>query len=113
MRARGLGVLLAALGAFGTGCRSAGEADLAVLASNSDQVIWEAGQKAFGKKQWETARQHFRRIVDGFPQSEFGAAARLGLADAYFNEGGTANYILAIPAYRDFLTLFPSHARSD
>lgn len=87
--------------------------DIATLASNSDQVIWEAGQKAAEKKQWETARQHFKRIIEGFPQSQVGPQARLALADSYFQEGGTGNYILAVSAYREFLTFFPTHPRSD
>jgi outer membrane protein assembly factor BamD len=94
-------------------CASGGEPDIATLASNSDQVIWEAGQKAFQKKQWDNARQHFRRIIDGFPSSEFGPPARLALGDTYYQEGGTGNYILAVGAYREFLTLYPSHPRSD
>jgi outer membrane protein assembly factor BamD len=98
---------------FTVACASGGEPDIATLASNSDQVIWEAGQKAFQKKQWDNARQHFRRIVDGFPSSEYGPTARLALADTYFQEGGTGNYILAVGAYREFLTLYPSHPRSD
>lgn len=103
---------LAALGLFLTGCASS-EADLAVLASNSDQVIWEAGHKALEKKQWENARQHFRRIIDAFPQSQYAPDARIALGDAYFNEGGDANYILAVSAYRDFVTLYPSHPKAD
>jgi outer membrane protein assembly factor BamD len=87
--------------------------DIATLASNSDQVIWEAGQKAAEKKQWESARQHFKRIIEGFPQSQVGPQARLALADSYFQEGGTGNYILAVSAYREFLTFYPTHARSD
>jgi outer membrane protein assembly factor BamD len=87
--------------------------DIATLASNSDQVIWEAGQKAAEKKQWESARQHFKRIIEGFPQSQVGPQARLALADSYFQEGGTGNYILAVSAYREFLTFFPTHPRSD
>ena len=90
-----------------------GEPDIAVLSSNSDQLIWESGQKAFQKKQWENARKHFKRIIDGFPQSEYGPAARLNLADAYFQEGGSGSYILAIASFREFLTLYPSHPRSD
>jgi outer membrane protein assembly factor BamD len=104
-----LGVLVALLVA----CSGNREPDIATLASNSDQIIWEAGQKAFEKKLWDNARQHFRRIIDAFPQSEFGPAARLALGDTYFREGGGANYILAVSAYQDFLTLFPSHARAD
>jgi outer membrane protein assembly factor BamD (BamD/ComL family) len=101
--------LLAALG----GCASSGQGDLSSLASNSDEIVWQAAEKAFQKKQWEGARKLYRRIIDGFPQSEHIPAARLGTAESYFNEGGTANYILAISEYREFLTLYPSHPRSD
>jgi outer membrane protein assembly factor BamD len=100
-------------GLLAVGCAHGGPADLATLTSNSDQVIWEAGQKALKKHDFEAARQHFKRIIEAFPQSEFGPAARLAVGDAYFQEGGTANYILAIGAYREFLTLFPSHPKSD
>lgn len=97
-----------------SGCASSGgRADIATLTSNSDRVIWEAGQKAAKKKDWEVARQHFRRLVDGFPNSELGPEVRLALADTYFQEGGTANYILAASSYREFLTFYPSHPRSD
>src|SRR5262245_12687337 len=105
----GLAGLLAAVL---TGCAH-GQPDLATLASNSDQVIWEAGQKALQKHQWDSARQHFRRIIEGFPQSEYGPAARLAMGDTYFQEGGDANYILAVNAYREFLTVYPSHPKSD
>jgi outer membrane protein assembly factor BamD len=103
---------LLVLGLLGPACASK-QADIATLSSNSDQVIWDAAQKAAGKRQWENARQHYKRIIEGFPQSQFGPAARLGLGDSYFEEGGTGNYILAVSAYREFLTFFPSHPRSD
>jgi len=90
-----------------------GAPDIATLTSNSDQVIWEAGQKALSKKDWESARQHFKRIIDAFPQSQYAPSARLALGDTYIEEGGTSNDILAIGAYREFLTLYPSHPKSD
>jgi outer membrane protein assembly factor BamD len=92
---------------------SHGQPDIATLTSNSDQVIWEAGQKALEKHDWESARQHFKRIIDAFPQSQYAPPARIALGDAYVREGGTAGDILAIGAYREFLTLYPSHPRSD
>jgi outer membrane protein assembly factor BamD len=105
---------LVALLVGGAACSgNRGPADVATLASNSDQEIWEAGQKAAAKNNFESARQHYKRIVDGFPQSQHGPEARLALADTYFREGGIGNYILAISAYRDFLTLYPSHPKSD
>lgn len=104
---------LIGLAVVAAGCAHGGDPDIATLASNSDQVIWEAGHKAFERKQWENARQHFRRIIDGFPNSEYGPVARLALADSYFKEGGTGNLVLAAGSYREFLTFYPSHARSD
>ncbi len=87
--------------------------DMAALSSPSDQVVWEAGTKAVGKKEWSSARQYFKRIVDAFPQSPHQADARLATADSYFEEGGTANYVLAASSYHEFLTLYPQHPRSD
>lgn len=106
-------LLVAALAAAGSACGHGGPVDIATLASNSAQVVWEAGQKAAEKKQWEAARQHFRRIVDGFPQSELVPQARLALGDSLYKEGGTANWILAVGAYREFLTFYPSHPRAE
>jgi outer membrane protein assembly factor BamD len=115
MRARHavLGILLAAAAQALSCAHSGGPADLATLTSNSDQVIWEAGQKDLKRKNYEAARQHFKRIVEAFPQSEYAPLARLAVGDAHFQEGGTAAWIMSIGAYREFLTLFPSHPRSD
>lgn len=95
------------------GCAREKEVDLAAFSGRSDRLVWDAGQQALKKKDWLTAREHFRRIVDGFPNSEYAAQARIALGDTYFREGGTANLILAISEYRQFLTLFPSHPQSD
>jgi outer membrane protein assembly factor BamD len=65
------------------------------------------------KHNYEAARQHFKRIIDAFPQSHYAPGARLALGDSYVQEGGTANDILAVGAYREFLTLYPSHPQSD
>jgi outer membrane protein assembly factor BamD len=101
-------------GLLSVGCaHGGGKTDLATLASNSDQVIFEAGEKALKKRNYAAARDHFKRIIEAFAQSQYGPAARLAVGDAYFFEGGNANYILAIGAYREFLTLYPSHSKSD
>jgi outer membrane protein assembly factor BamD len=89
------------------------QVDLQALSSASDQVVWEAGEKAVAKKDWESARQYFRRLIDAFPQSEHQPDARIALADSYFEEGGVGNYVLAVSSYREFLTLYPQHPKSD
>ena len=106
---RGLAVLVLA---FLPGCGHK-SLDLGALSSASDQVVWDAAQKAFERREWENARQYMKRIVDAFPQSEHQPDARIGVADSYFEEGGTASYVLAVSSYREFLTLYPQHPRSD
>lgn len=106
-------LLAAALVLALPGCASSRDPDIALLASSSDQIIWEAAQEAAQNRNWIAARQYFRRIIDGFPQSQYGPGARLALADSYFNEGGVANEILAVATYREFLTLYPSHPQAD
>ena len=92
---------------------SSHQLDLEALSSASDEIVWEAGRKAVEKKDWESARQYFRRLIDAFPQSEHQPDARIALADSYFEEGGTGNYVLAVSSYREFLTLYPQHPKSD
>jgi outer membrane assembly lipoprotein YfiO len=89
------------------------EIDLEALSSASDQIVWEAGQKALKKKDWDSARKYFRRLIDAFPQSEHQPDARIAVADSYYEQGGTANYVLAVSSYREFLTLYPQHPKSD
>ncbi len=101
-----------ALCSLTAGCAT-GLADVQLLSSPSDQVVWEAAQKALKKKDWVAARQYLRRIVDAFPQSQHHPDARIALADAYFDQGGLANYVLAAADYREFLALYPQHAKSD
>jgi outer membrane protein assembly factor BamD len=87
--------------------------DLEKLSSPSDRVVWEAGQQAVADKDWESARQYFRRIIDAFPQSQYQPEARIALADSYLSQGGPGNAILAVAAYREFLTLYPSAPQAD
>jgi outer membrane protein assembly factor BamD len=78
-----------------------------------DQVLFERGNAALNAKKWLTAREYFRQIVDGYPQSAVRADAKLGLGDTYVGEGSTSAYILAINEFREFLTFYPTHPRAD
>jgi outer membrane protein assembly factor BamD len=89
------------------GCAS-GSVDLEKLSSPSDEVVWKAGQEAVEKENWENARQYFRRVIDAFPQSRYQPDARIAYADSFLNQGGAGNAIMAVSAYREFLTLYPS-----
>jgi outer membrane protein assembly factor BamD len=104
--------LFCAAALMSVGCRHSGTADISTLASNSDRLLFEAAEKDFAKHRWESCRQYLTRIKESFPQSQLQAPTRLMLADAYFSEGDAANYILAAAEYRDFTSLYPSHAKA-
>jgi outer membrane protein assembly factor BamD len=103
---------LLALSVTLSGC-AGHQLDLGALSSSSDEIVWEAGEKAVAKKDWSSARKYFKRLIDAFPQSQHQPEARIALADSYFDEGGTGNWILAVSSYREFLTLYPQHPRAD
>jgi outer membrane protein assembly factor BamD len=81
--------------------------------TDPDKVLYERGMAALEKKAWITAREYFRQIVDGYPQSPVRADAKLGLGDTYLGEGSTQAYVLGINEFREFLTFYPTHPRAD
>jgi outer membrane protein assembly factor BamD len=93
-------------------CASRRDVDIGSTAGRTDRLVWEEAQKAREKRRWMEARQHYKRIVDAFPNSEFAPDARLGMGDSYFYEGGLGNYVLAISEYRQFLTVYPSNPKN-
>ncbi len=78
-----------------------------------DKLLYERGTAALNDRKWFTAREYFRQIVDGYPQSTYRADSKLGLADAFLGEKSAESYVLAINEYKEFLTFFPTHERAD
>lgn len=78
-----------------------------------DKLLYERGTAALNDRKWFTAREYFRQIVDGYPQSTFRADSKLGMADSYLGEKSSESYVLAVNEYREFLTFFPTHERAD
>ena len=78
-----------------------------------DKLLYDRGKAALDDRKWYTAREYFRQIVDGYPQSTFRADAKIGLGDTYLGEGGAAAAVLATNEFREFLTFYPTHPRAD
>ena len=78
-----------------------------------DKFLFERGTEELNKKRWLTAREYFRELMDSYPQSQYRADAKLGLADTYLGEGGAENQVLAINEFREFLSYYPTHRRAD
>jgi outer membrane protein assembly factor BamD len=82
-------------------------------APEPDRYLYEQGQAQLERKRWLTAREYFRRLVDGYPQSRFRADAKLGIGDSYLGENSAEGHVYAINEFREFLAFFPTHARAD
>lgn len=78
-----------------------------------DQWLFERGTASLEKRNWYEAREYFRRLVDGYPQSSHREDAKLGIGDSYIGENGIESNILAINEFREFLTFFPVSRRAD
>jgi outer membrane protein assembly factor BamD len=105
-------VALAAVLAL-AGCGSKNKNAIPTDAAQPDKYLFDRGTDAIMKERWVDAREYFRQVVDNYPGSTFRADAKLGVADAYLNEGGTENLILGANEYREFLTFYPTHAKAD
>lgn len=78
-----------------------------------DQWLFERGTESLAEKKWFSAREYFRRLVDGYPQSQHRESAKLGIGDSFIGEDTVESNILAINEFREFLTFFPVSRRGD
>ena len=78
-----------------------------------DKFLFERGSEELNDKDWFTAREYFRQLVDSYPQSPFRPHAKLGIGDTYLGEATAESYVLAINEFREFLSFFPTHPRAD
>jgi outer membrane protein assembly factor BamD len=105
-------LVLALLAAVATAC--AGKNDnIPVGVGEPDKFLFEKGKAALDEKKWYTAREYFRRIIDSYPQSELRPEAKLMIGDSYLGEGGGESLVLSANEFREFLTFYPTNARSD
>jgi len=78
-----------------------------------DKYLYEQGTKSMEDRKWFTAREYYQQLVDGYPQSPLRADAKLGLGDAYLNDGSTEGKLRAEREFQEFLSYFPTHQRAD
>ncbi len=105
-------VLLLGAGLLTSACTSASRRP-PVGTLEPDKFLWERGTAELNEKHWFNAREFFRQLTDSYPQSQYRADAKLGLADSYLGENSTESKVLAINEYREFLSFYPTHARAD
>lgn len=74
-----------------------------------DKFLFERGTEELNDKDWFTAREYFRQLVDSYPQSVYRGDAKLGIGDTYLGEGTAEGYVLGINEFKEFLSFYPTH----
>jgi outer membrane protein assembly factor BamD len=105
-------VALALLAALAAGCGAKDE-NIPVGVGEPDKFLFDKGRASLDEKRWMTSREYFRRIIDSYPQSELRPEAKLAIGDSYLGEGTGESLVLAANEFREFMTFYPTHPRSD
>jgi outer membrane protein assembly factor BamD len=72
-----------------------------------DKILYDKAIEDIRKGRHETGRLNLQTLINTYPDSEYLAKAKMGIADSFYKEGGTANLTQAIQAYKDFGVFFP------
>jgi outer membrane protein assembly factor BamD len=73
-----------------------------------DKVLFDRSMDALKHNRFDVARLTLQTLINTYPDSEFIARAKLGVADSWYVEGGSAALAQAENEYRDFITFFPN-----
>lgn len=73
-----------------------------------DKVLFDRAMDALKHNKYDVARLTLQTLINTYPDSEFIARAKLGVADSWYVEGGSAALAQAENEYNDFKTFFPN-----
>ena len=73
-----------------------------------DKVLFDRAMDAMAHHKYDVARLSLQTLINTYPDSEYIARAKLGIADSWYREGGTAALQQAEIEYKDFITFFPN-----
>ena len=73
-----------------------------------DKVLYDKALLAVKNGRFDVARLDFQTLLNTYPDSQYMMRAKLGVADSWYKEGGTAALTQAEQEYKDFITFFPN-----
>ncbi len=73
-----------------------------------DKVLFDRAMDALQHRKYDVARLTFQTLINTYPDSEYIARAKLGVADSWYNEGTATSLVQAESEYKDFETFFPN-----
>lgn len=73
-----------------------------------DKELYDKAEDAVKHGRYDVARLDLQTLLNTYPDSQYMMRAKLGVADSWFKEGGTAALTQAEQEYKDFITFFPN-----
>ena len=73
-----------------------------------DKVLFDRSMDAMKHNRFDVARMTLQTLINTYPDSEYIARAKLGVADSWYAEGGSTAMQQAEIEYKDFKTFFPN-----
>jgi outer membrane protein assembly factor BamD len=79
------------------------------------QQAYDLAMERIAKKHYYTGRTMLQELMPRVPPDDRDILPKiqLGIADAYYKDGGQLNYGEALNSYRTFLTYYPNHPEAD
>ncbi|MBI4593031.1 MAG: outer membrane protein assembly factor BamD [Candidatus Rokubacteria bacterium] len=74
------------------------------------EELYQMGENELERKQYEDARQAFKKLAERHPNSSLAARARFLLGEAYYRE---AEFDKAITEFKTFIAFYPQHQVAD
>jgi outer membrane protein assembly factor BamD len=72
-----------------------------------DKVLFDRATASIKKGHFTEGRLDFQTLINTYPDSEYLAKAKLGVADSFYKEGGTSSLTQSIEEYKNFIVFFP------
>jgi outer membrane protein assembly factor BamD len=72
-----------------------------------DKVLYDRAMNSVKHSRYTEARLDFQTLINTYPDSEYLAKAKLGVADSFYKEGGTSSLTQAVEEYKNFIVFFP------
>ncbi len=82
-------------------------APVAGTSAEPDKVLFTKAAEDLKHGRYTVGRLDLQTLINTYPDSEYLAKAKLGIADSYYKEGGMAGLKQSIVEYKDFITFFP------
>ncbi|HUR36376.1 MAG TPA: outer membrane protein assembly factor BamD [Terriglobales bacterium] len=109
LRRHTLLALILALVVIATGCKNKTSNPIANVDSKQpDKVLFDRAMDALKRNKFDVARLTLQTLINTYPDSEFIARAKLGVADSWLAENTTAALQQAEVELKDFQTFFPN-----